>query len=78
MFVGRARAYPSEATFRCSNFSLGSWAYPQTLDKAGKLAREKYYSLLLKSLNYGQKKFYETGLWPNVIKLSTSVIYRFL
>jgi hypothetical protein len=35
--------------------------YPQTLDSAGKAARDKYSSLLTKSINYGQKKVYRTG-----------------
>ncbi len=33
-FSGKARAYPSEAPFRLKS-RLGTWPYPQTLDKDG-------------------------------------------
>jgi len=36
MFADKARAYPSEPTFRYSTNRAGSWAYAQTLDYAGK------------------------------------------
>jgi hypothetical protein len=40
-----------------------------------RLARDKYSSLILKSVNYVCKKFFSTG--PKVIKLLTAVIYEF-
>jgi hypothetical protein len=41
-------------------------------------ARVKHSILLPKIINYGQKKFYDIVTWPNVIKLFTAIIYRFL
>jgi hypothetical protein len=35
--------------------------YPQTLDQAGKLARDKHSSLFKKVVTYGRKKFYNIG-----------------
>jgi hypothetical protein len=32
MFKGKAGAYLSEASFRCSALGIGSWAYKQTLE----------------------------------------------
>jgi hypothetical protein len=37
------------------------------IDYARKLARNKHSSLLLKCVNYGQKKFYNIGPWSNVV-----------
>ncbi len=44
MFAIKARAYPSEAPFRCSR--VGSWPSLQILDLAVRLARDKPSSLL--------------------------------
>jgi hypothetical protein len=37
------------------------WPYPQTLTRLKRLAREKHYSLLAKSVNYCNEKFYSTS-----------------
>jgi hypothetical protein len=36
---------------------VGSWPHPQKLDEVERLARDKHYSILQKSVNYGQKSF---------------------
>jgi methionine synthase II (cobalamin-independent) len=41
MFADKARAYPSEPPFRYYTNIVGSWPYPQTLDKAEKAWQEQ-------------------------------------
>ncbi len=66
MFEGQAGAYLSEAPERIERLAKGTmlhsgrlWPYTQTLDQAGKLARDKHCSLLRKTVNCGCKKFYK-------------------
>ncbi len=64
MFADKARAYPSEPTFRYSTNRAGSWPYPQTLDQAGKAYQDQTLSNLLRiRVNYGRKKFYKIDAW---------------
>jgi len=58
MFAGKAEAYPSESSFRCSLHSMvGSWPYPQTLGYAGKGLAGTSTSLLRTFVNYVCKSF---------------------
>jgi len=36
MIAWKARAYQSEAPYKCSTLKVGSWPYPKGLDYAGK------------------------------------------
>jgi hypothetical protein len=47
---------------------VGSWPYSQTVDQAGRLARNKRFSLLGAFVNYGPKKFYNIG--PRALRIS--------
>jgi hypothetical protein len=61
MFVGEAKDLPlSGAPERCFA-QVGFLPYPQTLDWAGRLAREKHSTLLQKPVIYGRKKFNSTS-----------------
>ncbi len=57
MFADKARAYPSEPSFRYSTNIVRSWPYAQTFNRLEKLARNKHSSLAQKSVNHGQKSF---------------------
>ncbi len=67
IFAGKVIAYPSEAPFSCSTLR----SYPQTLDQAGKLTRDKHSSLLRKSVNYGTKSFITLGQVCELTQAST-------
>ncbi len=47
---------------------VGYQPYPQTLDLAGKPAKEKHSGLLQKLENYGREKFYYIGPWAQCYK----------
>ncbi len=61
MFAGNARAYPSEALFRCSTL----WQTPGLTHKLQtrleRFARDNHTSLLQKFINYDRKMFYNIG-----------------
>ncbi len=48
MFAGKAWAYLSEASFRCSTLGVGPWPYLQRLDKSGKACKEQTLWLIIK------------------------------
>ncbi len=56
--------YLSEAIYRCSTLRL----CPQTIYETEKTARDKHSSLLRILINYGHKKFYNTGPWSNMCR----------
>jgi hypothetical protein len=77
MFAGKAGAYPSEASFRCS--TLGHWTGLE------RLARDKHSSLLRKFVNCGRKKFYRIwhrgilqNLLRNLLKVNFLVVILFV
>ncbi len=61
MFRGKARAYPSEAPFRCSTLGQAPELNHTYQTRLQRLSRAKHSSLLRKSVNYGCKKFYRIG-----------------
>ncbi len=61
MFAGKARAYGSEASFRCSTLGQPPGLTHQHYTKLERLAKDKHSSLLQKYVYYGCKKFYSTG-----------------
>jgi hypothetical protein len=64
MFVGKARSLLlSGACERCF-IHLGSSLTSKHETRLERLARDKHSSLLRKSVNYGQKKFYNIGPRP--------------
>jgi hypothetical protein len=75
MFAGKAGAYMNEAHFRCSTKGQAPGLTHGHSTRLAIHARDEYYSLLRKSVNYGNKKFYKIGPGPTVIKLFMSVIY---
>jgi hypothetical protein len=48
------------STFQALHSRVSSWPYPKT--RLERLAMDKQSSSLQKSVNYGPKKFYSTGL----------------
>jgi hypothetical protein len=62
----KARAYPSEAPFRCSTLGYAPGLTHKHKTRLGRLARDKHSSLLRKSVNYGRKKFY--SVWHQACK----------
>ncbi len=62
IFGSKARAYPSEAPFRCSTLGYAPGLTHKHKTRLGRLARDKHSSLLRKSVNYGRKKFYSVCL----------------
>ena len=69
MNADKAKAYLSEAPFRCSTPGLTCNHYT----RLEKLARDKHSSLLQKSVIYRQKSFITLGPGVNVIKLFSFV-----
>ncbi len=69
MLVGEARAYTSEALFRCSALGLAPGLTHKHWTILEKPARDKHSSLLRAFVNYGLKKFYNTG--PKVQSFKT-------
>ncbi len=63
MFAGKARAYPSEAPFRCCILGYAPGLTHKHKTKLERLARDKHSRLLRNSVNYDSKKFYSTGPW---------------
>jgi hypothetical protein len=57
MFAG----VPSEANFRCSTVGLAPGLTHNHETRLELLAKNKHFSLLQKSVNYGRKTFYNTG-----------------
>ena len=72
MLVGKARAYPRAAPFRC--FTVG-YAPGLTHLSLERLARDKHSSLLQKLINYGQKGF--IGLAPDSTFFSENSLKTF-
>jgi hypothetical protein len=67
MFVGEARFYPSETSFRYSTLGWAPGLTHKHKTRLERLGRDKHYSLLQKSVNYGQKSF--ITLAPGCAKL---------
>jgi hypothetical protein len=53
LFVGEAGAYPCEAPFRCLTLGYPPGLTHKHQTRLERLAREKHFSLLQKSVNYG-------------------------
>jgi hypothetical protein len=68
MFAGKARSYPGEAPFRCSNLGKAPGLTHKHKTRLEWLARDKHSSLLRTSVNYGRNKLYSTGPWCHKIK----------
>jgi hypothetical protein len=69
MSVYKAGTYPIEETFRCSTLGQAPGLIQKHYSRLEKLARDKLSSLLLTSVNYGQKSFITLTPGANVIKL---------
>jgi hypothetical protein len=52
IFAGKVGA------FQVLNSRVGIWPYPQTLDQAGKDCQGQTLQLIIRSVSYGRKKFY--------------------
>ncbi len=69
MFAGKAEAYLSEVTLRCSTLGETPGFTHKHQTRLEKLARDKYTTLLQTFINYGQKSFITFGpgsqLMPN-------------
>jgi hypothetical protein len=59
MFAGKARAYLSEAAFRCSNAVYAQGLTHENYTRLERLAWDKHSSLLLKIVTYACKMFYK-------------------
>jgi hypothetical protein len=60
MFVGKASCFGAPERYFTR---VGSGLARKHWTRLEKLAREKRFSLLRKSVNYGRKKFYGISLW---------------
>ncbi len=70
MFVGKDRSLPMSGTSERHFIHLCSSLISKHYTRLERLVMDKHSSLLWKSVNYGQKKFYSIGPWGhNVIKL---------
>ncbi len=68
--VGEARSLPqSGATERWFTW-VGSGLTCNHYTRMDRLARDKHSSLLRKFVNYGQKKFYNIGPWPQSLDIN--------
>ncbi len=63
MFVGKARAYPSEAHLRFSTLGQAPGLTHKYKTRLERLDRDKRSSLLRTLVNYGRKKFYSIEPW---------------
>jgi hypothetical protein len=63
-FVGKARAYPSEALSKCSTLGLALGLTHKNMARSEWLAWDTCSSLVQKIVNYRQKEFYNVGPWP--------------
>ncbi len=63
MFAGKARAFPSKAPFRYSTLGQAPGLIHKHQTRLERLAKDKHFSLLRKSVNYSRKKFYSTSTW---------------
>ncbi len=61
MFVGKARAYPSDVTFSCCTLGWAPGITHKYQTRLERLTRDKCFSLLRKFVHYGRKKFYNIG-----------------
>jgi hypothetical protein len=76
MFVGKARANPSEAPFMCVILECTPGLTYKQLTWLEWPARDKHTSLLQTLLITVVKRFIALGPGPNVTKLFTFVIYE--
>jgi len=63
MFASKARVFLRLSTFQVLHTRVGSWPYPQTLDKAGAVCHGQINTLnsLWTLVNYRRKEFYNIG-----------------
>jgi hypothetical protein len=61
MFVDEARSLPQSGTPERGFTLVGSGLTHKHWTRLEKLARDKHSIILRKSINYGQKKFYNIG-----------------
>jgi hypothetical protein len=76
MFAVKAGAYPSETPFRCSTLGKAPGLAHIHLTRLERLYRDKHFSVFLKVVTYGRKKFYNIDSRANVTK--TAVIYEWV
>jgi hypothetical protein len=61
MFVGKAKSLPKGSTFLVLNSRVGSGLTRHNYTLSERFAKDKYSNLLRSYVNYGRKKFYNTG-----------------